>query len=136
MTAEVDVIAEDSDIISVQVPERIDFGEISKGEKSEEMRIYINNTGNVDIIVTPDLLDQSEDIFSYLYLRKQKTSDGLDVPFSRIGDFSLNISKPDAGDDFKSAYFYMILDLSDYPDEILDDMINHETDIKFYAVAQ
>ena len=141
MTVEVDVLAggdnpDPDDEISVQVPDKLDFGEITRGEKSEEFKVYVNNTGTVDITVTPELTDDSEDIFSYLYFRKLKTSGGVAVAFSRIGDFSFNITKPSSGSDFNDEYFYTQLDLTDYPDEIDSDMLNHQADVKFYAVAR
>lgn len=143
MIVEVDVVANGgggNDIISIQVPDKHDYGQIKKGEKSDEFKIYVNNTGTVDITVTPRITDIGEEIFSYLYFRKTKTrtvnGTSQDVAFTRVGDFSFNITKPSGGNDYNDEYFYTILDLTDYPDDVDDDIINHRANLKFYAVAR
>jgi len=72
MTVEANILAGtgglDETIIRVEVPDYLFFGNVTNGAKSGELKVYVNNTGNVDITVTPELVDESEEIFSYLYL--------------------------------------------------------------------
>ncbi|MEK6850395.1 MAG: hypothetical protein AABX85_02375 [Nanoarchaeota archaeon] len=121
-------------IVRVEVPDYLFFGNVSKGAKSEELKIYVNNTGNVNIIVTPRLANSSEEIFSYLYFRKFKISNGTAVPFSRIGDFSFNITKPSSGNSFNDEYFYVILNLTNYNKTINNNIMVHRADVKFVVV--
>jgi|SRR3989344_2204044 len=123
-------------IIRVEVPDYLFFGNVSKGGKSDELKVYVNNTGNTDIIVTPQLNNISEQIFSNLYFRKFKTSNGTNVNFTRIGSFSFNITKPSGGETFNDAYFYVLLDLSNYTGIVNNDIIGHRSNVKFIAVAQ
>ncbi len=123
-------------IVSVQVPDYLFFGNLTKGQKSDEFQVYINNTGNVDINVKPQLTNATEDIFSYLFFRRFKTSNGTAVPFTRIGNFSLNITKPASGDTYNDEYFYVTLDLTNYTKQINKDMVGHKANVKFIAVAR
>ena len=131
----VNVLKPASDIISISVNESFNFGNVEKGKQSSEYEFFINNTGNVAIRVTPKLMDTSEEIFSYLYMRDQKTSGGEAVPFAKIGDFSLDIAKPTTGGS-RTGDFYMILNLTNYNESITSDVIGHKTDVKFVAVKQ
>lgn len=131
MTVEANILKTESNvsIVSIQVPDYISFGDIMRGEKSEELKVYVNNTGTVDLSVTPMLVNSSEKIFNYTYFRSTKTKNGLPVPFARIGDFVFNVTQEN------DAYFYMILDLTYYPEEINEDIIEHQTDIRFLAMS-
>lgn len=137
MTVEANIIkaAGNEEIIRVQVPDYLFFGNVSIGEKSEELKVYVNNTGNVDIKVKPRLTNSAEKIFNNLYFRKFKTSNGTAVAFTRIGDFQLDIDKPSSGQDYNDEYFYIILDLTNYTETINDNIMGHKADVKFYAVA-
>lgn len=125
-------------IVRVEVPDYLFFGNVSKGGKSEELKVYVNNTGNVDITVMPRLVNSSEEIFSYLYFRKTKTKTvngtSMDVNFTRIGDFSFNVTKPASGSSFNDEYFYVILDLTNYDKTISNNLIGHRANVKFVAV--
>ena len=139
MTVEVDLVdfTTPLEFVGVQIPDHVYIGNLSKKDMvSEEIGIYINNTGNVDITVTPELKDSNEKIFSYLYFRFQKTVNKTDVKQERIGNWSLAIEKPDEGDDYKRAHFYMQLNLKDYPEEIKQDIMGHTAEIVFYAMPQ
>src|SRR3989338_1718581 len=75
MTVEANIFANgngggNSTIIRVEVPDHLFFGNVTNFGRSEELKVYVNNTGNVDITVTPDLINGSEVIFNHLYLRK------------------------------------------------------------------
>ena len=116
--------------VSIQAPDYLFFGNLTRGEKSDEFKVIINNTGNVDVIVTPILTSSDEKIFNYTYFRLRKTSNGTGVPFKRIGDFNFDISKSN------DEYFYTILDLVNYPDDIDTDLIGYRSEIKFVAMAK
>ena len=145
MTMEANILAgsgtsEDEDIVRVEVPDYLFFGNVSNGGKSEELKVYVNNTGNVDITVTPRLVNSSEEIFSHLYFRKTKTKTingtSTDVNFTSIGDFSFNITKPSSGNSFNDEYFYVILDLTNYNKTISNNILGHKANVKFIAVEE
>jgi len=137
ITFEANILAseETNDVVRVEVPNSIFLGNVSKGGKSNEVRVWMNNTGNVDIIVRPQLIDLSKEYFENLYFRDQKTKNKTDVPFERIGDFGFVIDKPLSGEDFRKEDFYAILDLTNYTGEIPNDLIGYKADVKFYAFA-
>jgi hypothetical protein len=123
--------------VSIEVPDIIDFGNITKDEPvSDELKIYINNTGRLAITVTPQLFDEDETIFSYLFFRTLKSSNGTNVPKQRIGDYSVDIDKPLTGNGYRSKYCYISLDLSDFDGEIKEDLIDYKSKIVFLAMPQ
>lgn len=123
-------IDSDAGVVKIEVPEKVSFGDIAKGEVSDKIKVYINNTGTVNVFVTPKLKDPNEKIFSNLYFqtRQQSKTPELNEVY-RIGDYRLNISS-------SREYFYMWLDLEDYSGSINQDMINHTAEIEFIAMAQ
>ena len=122
-------LIQNQEIISVEVPNEVNFGEITKGEQTDNFRINITNTGTVGIKVTPTLLDSSEKIFKQTYFQRRTTE-----PYSRIGSFSINISAPARGDN-RSDYIYAKLDLRNYTDDV-SAKTNHNTQVKFVAIKQ
>lgn len=127
-------------ILSLEVPDYIFLGNVTIGEKSSETTISINNTGNVDLLITPELVNSGEDIFSYLYFRSQKTqtingTSGIPVPFEKIGLFSFSVSKPASGSSVRKKDFYTVLDLTNYTGPLQDNLIGHRADVKLVAVA-
>ena len=124
--------------VSIEVPDYINLGNVTKDNPvSEETdRIYVNNTGKLAITVTPQLKDSDEIIFSYLFFRTTKTTNGTEVTPQRIGEYSLNIDKPAAGSSYKSKYFYMSLDLTNFDGEIKEDLTGYKADIVFLAMPQ
>lgn len=142
MRIEVDVIDSGSQepgqpgSISIEVPDLIDLGDVDEDGNSDELKIYVNNTGEVAITVTPQLVDYSDDIFSNLYFREFKTSGGQPVEPKRIGSWSFNISAPASGATQRSKYFYMRLDLKDADIDLSSDLNGHRADVKFIATAQ
>ena len=96
--------------------------------ETEKVKVYINNTGNVNVTVTPQLVDSNEDLFKNLYFARRTT-----VPYEKIGLWSMNISKSSSG--LEKDYFWMKLDLGDYTGEVNEE-IGHKSDIVFIAVAQ
>jgi hypothetical protein len=117
-------------IVSVEVPDYVYFGNVSKGYESNEINITINNTGNIDISVTPKLADNSEKIFNYTYFKKTSSD-----TYRIVGMFNVNITKPKTNG-VTVQPVYAKLDLTDYDEDIPQDMLNHKTDIIFYAVER
>lgn len=138
-TFEANIFAPKEDIIRVSVPDYIFIGNVTKGGKSAELKVYVNNTGSVNINVKPQLANKDEAIFNYLYFRSQKTKiiNGIstEVPYEKIGNFSFNISKPSSGNNFNDEYFYVILDLTNYSENPNQDLIGYKADVKFFAIA-
>jgi hypothetical protein len=121
--------------VGIQVPSFINLGNITVDNPvSDEFKLNINNTGTVDITVTPDLADPDESIFSFLYFRTHKTSNKEAVPFDRIGEYSLNISKPSTGSTVRKAYCYMILNLTDFTGPIRKDLVGYQSEVIFWAM--
>lgn len=128
----VNYIPPEPDRISVEVPDSLDFGNVSAGEESDVFDVYINNTGNVDITVTPVLDDGSEEIFKNLAFRRTQNDD-----FADVGDFSVNISAPSSGDDVKSQRTYAMLDLTNYSEDLGNETFaSYSSDVIYWAVAQ
>jgi len=123
----VNVLAPEPDVVGIKVPDSLDFGNVTKGEESDIMDLYINNTGNVAVTVTPELANDSEEIFSYLFFRRTQSQ-----AFSEIGSFSVNISEPADGG-IKTQRTYVMLDLTDFDG---NDSVEYKSDVIFWAVAQ
>lgn len=144
MTVEANItgFANESNVsdVSIWVPDYISLGEITKESPvSEEIKIYVNNTGKLPITVTPQLKNIDETIFSYLFFRKQKTTSTNNtdlVKFFKIGNYSLDISKPAAGKSYSYETCYMQLNLTDFDGEIKEDLIGYKSDIVFIAMPQ
>ena len=92
--------------------------------------MYINNTGNIDITVTPELTNDTEEIFSYLFFQRVQS----DTPV-QIGSFSVDISKPSSGEK-KSQRTYVTLDLREFDGELDDDITNHQANVIFWALPK
>lgn len=137
MTVEVNVFEEvQQPAISIEVPDYLFLGNVSKGQLSDEVRVDVNNTGTSAIVVTPQLDNQIEEILSYLQFRTRKSSSdpSLNIPY-RIGEYHLNISAPSTPGGKKAEYFYMRLNLTNYAGQG-QDIIGHRADVVFVAVAQ
>lgn len=127
-TFEIDLYGPPPAIVSIQVPDSVDLGNISYGDDlSDDIKVEINNTGNVAVNVKPVLVDSGDEIFSNLYF-KRITSD----PYSQIGNWSLNITAPTSGG-IRESYCYVRLDLREYEGTIDSDMIGEQADVKFIA---
>ena len=70
MIVEADILdagnSSENGTISVQVPDFIDLGNVSEIGASEELKIYVNNTGTGAITVTPRLVNYTDNIFQNL----------------------------------------------------------------------
>ena len=128
MEVEADVIAPE---VSISVPGKFSFGEVKVGYDSGEMNITINNTGDVAVSVTPLLANATEEIFSNVYFKRIKSDS-----WKKIGGFSVNISKPASAGGIREQTLYLTLDLTDYNEAVDRDILDHKSDIIFWAVAQ
>ena len=115
-------------VIGIDVPDNIFLGNVTKGEKSDEVEIELNNTGNVAITVTPQLSGSPNQLFDYLSFRKRKTGDSSNS--SWIGNYSQDLEEGE------EDYFWMVLDLTNYEGDINQDMISEQADIIFWATEQ
>ena len=122
--------------VGIQVTDYIDLGNVTnKTLLSAEKKIYINNTGSVNITVTPQLEDPNEGIFSFLYFRlRMSSSDTSKNKYSRIGDFNIYIDKPSSGSKVKSEYCYMRLNLTEFDGPLTEDLYDHRANVIFYAM--
>ncbi len=131
LTVSVGVMAPEPDVVGVAVPDSLDFGNVTKGEESDIMDLYINNTGNVAITVTPELAGDHDEIFNNLFFRRTQSQ-----AFTEVGSFSVNITEPSSGD-VKTQRTYVMLDLTNYDGDLGNNtIVEHESDVIFWAVAQ
>ena len=117
-------------IISIEVPDYLFIGNLTIGEKTDKIKVYVNNTGNVNVTITPQLASSSEIIFNNLFFQRRTTE-----PWMKISNWNLNISKP-SGSGVNDEYFYMKLDLTGFTDELDENLIGHKSDIVFWATQQ
>jgi len=133
MTVEANFVGYGGGTFSIQVPDYIFLGSVSKDNPFKESNmIRINNTGVINAVVTPQLTSDSLEVFNYTYFRKQKsttTNDTSLIEFHRIGEYSIDVNKKD------DATFYMSLNLTDFNGTLPSDDINLSTTIKFTAMA-
>jgi hypothetical protein len=131
MTVEANIFAY---VASVEVPENVFLGNLTKGyqtDLSASDKFKINNTGTTDITVTPELVNSTEVIFSYLYFGRTISGN-----FTRIGNYSLDIDQPSEPGGKESESIYMKLDLRNFNGSIEEDMINHNAEVNFIAMPQ
>jgi hypothetical protein len=127
MIVEADVLVSS---VGIDVPDNVEFGEIAKGYISDRQDLDIKNTGTTDISVIP-LLDESysEGIFDYITLSELATGDPI-----KIGSFEFEIEKPSSIGGTKTQRVYMYLDLTEFEDEITENIPGHNTNITFWAI--
>ena len=88
----------------------------------------INNTGDVDVIVTPKLSSSyNGDFFSYIYVR---VTPGNDIDYKVMGEFNITIVS------LGKKCLYFRLDMSNYNNPVYRDVIGHNTNITINAVPQ
>lgn len=140
-TVEADILEDGSSsnqsgTISIQVPDFIDLENLTESGASEELQIYMNNTGTIAITVTPQLVNYTDNIFQNLYFREFKTSGGNPVTPRQIGNWSVNISAPASGQSYRAKYFYMQLDLRNVDIGLTDDLMGHQARVRFFATPR
>lgn len=125
--------------VGIEVPDYVFLGNVSKDDPvSDEKTININNTGKTNITVTPQLREEGEEIFSWLYFRTMKSSTvhpELNIPY-RIGEYNLIIEKPAVGNTKRSKNIYLRLNLTDFSGNLREDIIGYQKDIIFFAMSQ
>jgi hypothetical protein len=131
LTVRADILIPAPDIIGIAIPSFLDLGEVVIGEESGVFDVYINNTGNIDISVIPSLASNASSIFDNLFFRRIQTD-----PFSQIGTFQVNISKPADGENSRSQRTYLMLNLTNYDSNATAHITDLESNITFWAVAQ
>jgi hypothetical protein len=136
MTIEVNVLVPEipPDTISIEVPDYLFMDDVMVGESTDKFQIYVNNTGNVDITITPTLVDSDDSIFSNLYFQNRKT--GNNSQEYNIGDYKFDILKPSEVGAKRTEYFWMWLDLTNFNENIGEDIIGEKTDITFIALPK
>lgn len=115
--------------ISISVPNEILFQDITAGYLSERKDLDIDNTGTVDIEVTPQLPNYTGNIFDKLAFHEV-----LSDPLTQIEFFSFEIEKPSTVGGTRTAGIYMYLDLENYNEDIESEMLDHEAEVVFWAV--
>lgn len=136
MAVEVNIFAQytPEDTISIEVPDFIFLGDVNEGDSTIKSRIYVNNTGTVDVTITPRLADSGDEIFQNLYFQNRQSGNNSQI--YRIGDYSFSILKPSAINGKRSEYFYMWLDLANFNDDITEDLIGQRSEVIFMALPK
>ena len=116
------------DVASVSVSSPVLFGSLTKGYDSDDIRINITNTGNVDVKVTP-LLKTSDPIFNNLYFQRRTTEN-----YVKIGSWSMNITKDASYGGTNADYCYAKLDLRNYTGTINSDKLNYNATVIFWVM--
>lgn len=116
--------------IGVSVTGMVDFGSLTKGYSSADKAIEVNNTGDVNIVVTPDVTDPHDAIYDNLFFRKTTTS-----PLFVVGTFTMTIAKPTVFGGVTKDSAYVRLDLTNYTGTIATDKLNLTSNVVFTAVA-
>lgn len=142
-TLQVDLVGFNSssnEEIGIEVPDRIDLGELTNtGKSSDEVGVYINNTGTKNIRVTPQLADNDEEIFKYLFFRDQKTTSTNNtdlITFKQIGNYYLDIDKPLTGKTFRAGHCYLVLNLTEFSGRISEDVYDYSSEVIFIATER
>lgn len=117
--------------ISIRVPDVLDFGNVKVGYDSGIKNIIVYNTGDIKVRITTALANPSESIFNYTKFRKSNLTTWYKIGSS----YSFTIDKPlEVGGEMEQSLDFM-LDLSDFTEEINENILNHEAEIIFWATA-
>jgi hypothetical protein len=117
--------------LDIQAPGLISFGDINIGQETNKSKIYINNTGTVNVTITPLLESSSERIFNYTYFQRRTT----DV-WKQIGSWSFNLSASSTCGGVNDDYFYAKLNLINYPYSETQNLTNHKANITLWVMPQ
>jgi hypothetical protein len=117
--------------VAIEVSDYVNLGDVTDDDPvSDYKKVDINNTGKVNITVTPFIVDSDEEIFKNLFFKRV-----LNDPWQKIGNWSLYIDKPATGSRAKVKYCYMELDLTNFNGRIDGDIIGHRAEVLFLATA-
>ena len=108
--------------ISIEVPDYLFLGNVSAGEILS-YTTKINNTGKLKVNVQTELIDNSDEIFSNLYLKEYGGK------YKQVNDFNMNISSK------SSKNLYLFLNLTGFDGIIDNEMVDHQNQIRFIATA-
>jgi len=121
--------------VGISVPNEVNFTNITCGYWKRQ-KIEINNTGNVDINVTPSLDPSYSGLFENLGFSKNSPGVESTTPPSgeKVGNYTFGIPKPEdyRGENSKPIYIY--LDLTNYSNCSSTSEINESADVIFTAV--
>jgi hypothetical protein len=136
MTVEANILVPElpADTISIEVPNYLFMDDVMIGESTDEFQIYVNNTGNVDVTITPMLQDPNDPIFSNIYFQSRKTGNYSQEYI--IGDYKFDILKPSISGEKRREYFWMWLDLTNFEENIGENIIGRRADIIFVALPK
>jgi len=121
------------EIVSVEVPNEIDFGKVMEGysvELNSSQKIDIVNTGTVNISVRPELVDGNDIIYDNLYFRRVQSDD-----WERIGDYRIEIPWSGQVDKNVTKDIYAKLDLTSLKGVVGSDLLGYEGRVRFVAVS-
>lgn len=108
-------------MIQIEVPDYLFIGNVSVGDLSDETNITINNNSTVKIKVISELVNSSDKIFSHLILKEYGGK------YKGVDDFSMNITG-------KTKKVYMKLNLTDFEEDLENDLIGHQSQLRFIAM--
>jgi hypothetical protein len=123
---EVDVVGSSQETIGLDVPDYIYFGNVSDRETIRTMMgdLKLNNTGNVPINVSVELLPGNDEVFNYLYL-----STYAERNYTHYSNFQVSI--PVSG----KKNIYAMINLTDYGGNIPFGVTRMHADVKFIATS-
>lgn len=129
-----DVMVVEADVLEtttgIDVPSSVEFGEITKGYISDQQDVNIENTGTTDITVIPELDEgYTGEIFEYISFKRVLADD-----LTKIGSFEFEIEKPSNIGGTRTQGIYMYLDLTEFEDDISSDLMEHNTNVTFWAI--
>ena len=111
-------------VISIEVPDSISIGEVTKNDPVSEKKFSINNTGTVDVVITTEIDENASEVFDYLFLRKYRSSTRLNV-----NDFEGQIPTGE------EKQFYVGLNMTGFNETLSSNDLVLNTTIKFTAMA-
>ncbi|MBX4212368.1 hypothetical protein KW787_02860 [Candidatus Pacearchaeota archaeon] len=130
-TFEADVVGPAAPIVSIEVPDYVFLPKaVARGAETNRTRIDINNTGNVAVKVTPQLVSGADPIFNYLYFERIQAG-----PYLQIGSFSYDMDAPGSSG-VREGLFYAKLDLENYTGNLDPGNNRRRANVRFIAVAQ
>jgi hypothetical protein len=118
-------------ILRVSIPDYVFLGNVTKGQETERVKVYVNNTGTINATLTPILIDSSNQFFQNLYFTRR-----LAESYKKIGDFNFALPAHSPTGGIEEDYFYMKLDLKNFTASIPQTLLNQRADIKFLVVSQ
>lgn len=112
----------------------IDFGDINTSNESEYYKVYINNSGNVNITVKPRLESIEDSIFENLYFTYRSPS--VHSSYDPIGTWGLNLTRTYNAGQINKDYFYMKLYLKNYNPLVPFDIVDHKNTVIFDIIPR